>query len=182
MSGYSISDALAHSGQAEPGEKRLRPRRGRRWALGSLAVLLVAGAGATAARYLLAEEDVYASPETVDLPPPPDDAAPTREYISGPEGALVRALLDAADQALAGGTGTVACETAIATLDGTGAPQQVFAAAQGLPDPASAEMAVRHASALSRFLGICISEGAAPDPKELVFTSTIMRCRLDELG
>ena len=76
----------------------------------------------------------------------------------------------------------LACEAAIATLDGTGAPQQVFAAAQGLPDPASAEMAVRHASALSHFLGDCISGGTTPAPEELVFTSTILRRRLDELG
>lgn len=180
MSGYSISDALAHRDQPPASSQPPRRRRWRRVLLVILALATLGGGGLIAARHFLAEDDVYASPATVDLPALPEELGPVQEYLAGPEGAMVRGLIDAADQALAGGAGTTSCETAITTLDGLGGPQQVFAAAEGVPDPDTAEMAVSHASALSRFLGVCLSETAAPEPDELEFTTTVLRRRLEE--
>lgn len=180
MSGYSISDALAHREQPAASSQPPRQRRWRRVLLVVLVLATVGGGGLLAARHFLAEDDVYASPATVDLPALPAELGPVQEYLAGSEGAMVQGLIEAADQALAGGSGTASCETAIATLDGLGGPQQVFAAAEGVPDPDTAEMAVRHASALSRFLGVCLSDTAAPESNELEFTTTVLRRRLEE--
>lgn len=181
MSGYSISDALAHRDHPPTSSQTPRRRRWRRVLLVILVLATLGGGGLLAARHFLAEDDVYASPSTVELPALPEELGPVQEYLAGSEGAMVRGLLDAADQALAEGTGAASCETAIATLDGLGGPQQVFAAAEGVPDPDTAEMAVRHASALSRFLGVCLSETAPPESDELEFTTTVLRRRLEEI-
>ena len=178
MSGYSISDALAHRDQPVPSPE-LPKRRRRRWLIVAVLVPVILAAGALVARQLFGEEDVYASPSTVELPTLPEDLTSVQEYLAGPEGAMVRGLIDAADLALAAGDGSSSCDAALAALDALGPPQQVFAAAEGVPDPDSAEMAVRHASALSRFLGACVSEDVALDTDELEFTTTILRRRLE---
>lgn len=158
------------------------PGRGRRrgWPWLLLVLLVLSGGGLLATRVLLAEEDLYASPETVPLPPTPADIAPSTAFLSGPEGTLVRHALEATLPLLDAPT-VDTCKGVTTALEALGEPKAVFTAAAGFPDPATAEMAARHIDATIRFLGSCFEDAELPATDEVSFTATILSRRIDEL-
>ena len=174
MSGYSISDALNHRDSAESRKKSRRRRR--RWIAISL---LVAAAAAAAAIFFIrpSPDDVFRDPESVDLPPIGDEAAATRAFLAGAEGATIRAFLDASEPLLGDSIDVAVCRESVKALDSIGSPESVYRAASGIPDPPTAEMAVAHIHATSRFLGQCL-ESAPASVDEIRFTSVILERRL----
>lgn len=151
------------------------------WLLALLgALLVVAGAAAALTTRLLAD-DPFASPETVELPPLPEDVAPTAMYLAGPDGARLAQFREGLDPLLGPDPAVAACEAAVGALDKIGTPDQLFAAAAGVPDPATADMAVNHLAVASRFLGRCLEEGEVPDRDELRFTAVVFDRRLEEM-
>lgn len=156
-------------------------RRRRRWPWLLLVVVLLAVGGVVVARQLLSKDDVFASPQTVELPALPKDKGPTVAYLQGPEGVRVTQFVNAAAPVLDAHATARTCRTAVAALDAFGTPDLIFAAAAGVPDAATADMAVNHLSAVSRFLGLCLEEGAPPSRDEVRFTAIVLQRRLDAL-
>lgn len=125
-------------------------------------------------------DDGLADPAKVELPAPPDDSAATLEFLNGPEGTPLLRAVEITDS-LATTTSTSACAALLERLDEVGSPQALFAAAAGIPDPATGEMAVHHLDAVATYLGECIS-GSEADPEESEFTGEVLRRRLEQLG
>lgn len=167
----------ADAGRGTSGSPRCRRRR-------RVLVVLVAvasmGVAAVIAAHLL-KDDPFASPETVDLPPLPDDVAPAALYFAGPEGARLIQFVGALDPLLPAKSGVPECKAAIAALDGIGTPDQLFAAAAAVPDPATSDMAINHLAVASRFLGRCLEEGSVPDRDQLRFTAVVLERRLEDM-
>lgn len=143
-------------------------------------VFLVAGAGFVAQR-LLAKDDVFAAPELVELPALPKDTALNVAYLDGPVGTPLAKFVTAAAPILDDKADVSTCRTVIAGLDAIGTPDQIFLAASGVPDAATADMAVNHVAAVSRLLGACLEQGAIPSRDEVRFTSIVLDRRLTEL-
>lgn len=160
-------------------DRPVRDRRRRRGLVLLLLIVLGAGAG-VAASFLLGDEDPYASPTTVELPPAPDDVGPTQGFLAGPEGVLARQAFDAT-RPLIGQPDVRTCGDVTRALQALGGPTAVFSAAAGIPDRATSEMALRHLDAATRFLGSCFEDDKVPDGDEITFTATILSRRLEEL-
>ena len=192
MSGYSISDALAHSngGGGVPPQSQppvASPKRRRRGKAGaifvSLAVIGAAGgyAGWRPLHHPKGDGGVFSNTESVELPHLPADVQSSQTFGLGPEGQQINAGL-AATEVLLSGTEPDAGGRAAESLDTIGTPQQLFSAAAGVPDSSTAEMAVAHMDALTRFVGECLTTGIVPPDDELRFTATVLQRRMDELA
>jgi hypothetical protein len=145
-------------------------------------VAVVAAAGYAGWDRVLRQPGAYESPSSVELPPLPDDTAPTSDYLASGDGQLLLAVTTAVEPLLGDDASTSTCTTTIASLDGIGSPDQIFAAADGVPDRPTAEIATRYLAAITRFLGHCLEDGGLPSKDELQFTSTILTRRLESLG
>lgn len=145
-------------------------------------VVAVALGGLYAYQRYQDSQDPYADPESVELPPLPNDQATTQTYLSTSAAGAIDGLMRATELVLDEGSTPDECAEAVAILDGVGTPDTVFAVVSGVPDPATAEMAVSQASALSLFLGHCLQDGQLPDTDRLRFTSIVLQRRLEEFG
>ena len=182
MGGYSISDALTHAERFPPNPPTAsgRCRRRRRLVNGGAAGLVVLAGAALTGWWFFVRDGVFDAPEAVELPAAPDDLAPVREFLNGPEGSLVvRAL--GATAPLTADPSVPDCEKVASALDAIAPPQTLFSAAAGIPDGPTSEMAVSHLTATTHVLGDCLTNQAMPDLAEVTFTSTVFRRRLDEL-
>lgn len=156
--------------------------RPRRWLGRAAAAALAAalGFGAFALiRHLTRAEPI--DPAAVELPPLPQEPSAVTAFLATADGAVVRGTLAASDAVLVTADLT-ACRTAIAALDALGTPDVVFAAAAKVPDPATSDLVVSNAAALTRYLGMCLRDGAPPATDDLQFTTTVLHRRLDQFG
>jgi hypothetical protein len=157
-------------------------RRGRRWlwlvaVLVVLALVVALGGPRVKAAYF---PDIYDAPESVELPPRPDQISPTLEFLAGPEGTLVQRALDAT-RPLTGEPVTQTCTEVAHSIQAVGEVDAVFSAATAIPDPPTSEMAVHHFDAALRFLGHCLEDNTVPDNAEIRFTATVLDRRLGQL-
>lgn len=182
MAGYSISDALTHAERnpPDPPTSDGRGRRRRRLVISGAFGLAILTGAAAAGWWFFVRDDVFDSPEAVELPAAPDDLAPLREFLNGPEGSLIVRALEATAP-LTADSSVPDCEKVASELDGIAPPQTLFSAAAGIPDGPTSEMAVSHLTATTHVLGDCLTNQAMPDLAEVTFTSTVLRRRLDEL-
>lgn len=138
-------------------------------------------AGGAVGGYLALRPDgVFDSPDSVALPPPPDDAAPTADFLNGAEGKLIVDALEATEP-LEGEFDVGTCTTVSRRLDAIGSPTAIFTAAAGVPDGPTSEMAVYHLTAATHLLGECFEENVAPPNDEVRFTATVLRRRIEQV-
>ena len=156
-----------------------RPRR-RRWPMRIVGVAVLAAAIVGVWMLWFQPEDIYASPETVELPALPQDQSETAAYVAGDDGQLLRNVVVATEPLLQA-RNKAECEEVANSLDALGSPESVLAAIAGIPDRATADIAANHLAAVARFTGTCLEDGTAPSGDEIRFTHVIVSRRLEEL-
>ena len=147
-------------------------------------VLLIAGVAAGVILVRDRESGTFADPGKVELPSVGGDRAETITYL-GPsgQGAVVREVLAISRgyyEARARPSNSECQGVIDEKLPALGSPDEVYAAAAGVPDRATADMAINHIDALGRFLAACALHDR-DDRDELRFTGVVLERRLSSL-
>lgn len=138
--------------------------------------------GIVAGRRLGGRGSAFAESGSVALPPRPTGPVvdATRAYLAA-EGMVVAGLTQVTAPMVQGSPAPADCRTvAESALPGLGTPAEVYRAFAAIPDQPTAEIAVAHLDATTRFLARCLKGDI--DQTELRFTRTVLLRRLEEVS
>jgi hypothetical protein len=178
--GYAISDALSYTDN-----RRRRARRTKRIVVMSLIVVVVCIATVVAVHWAPWRTGRFADPAKVELPPPTETDA-LRVWANDPAaGGKLVSFTDATTALLDQESNAERCiEFASATLPSIGSPFELWQAAARAPDQPTAEMAISHLDATTRFLASCTrnaGDQVQQDHDELAFTHDVLKRRLSQI-